>query len=950
MAKDGNIIKFSFKNYDQQHRMMVENYVRMVEAMFDKSTNDIAQLTAKLKTDGIFAFKDYPQLYSEVQDILQKLAYSVSTCIGLADEKEWLAACKKNDAFIDAIFDTTKLSKERLEQLHDRNLDALKTFQKRKIDGMNLSQRVWKYVDQYKDQIEQGLDVGLGEGRSAAQLARDLKQNLREPDRLFRRVRNKRGNLVLSKNAKAYHPGRGVYRSSVKNAQRLTRSEINMAYRESDQLRWQSMDFIVGYEIHRSTHEPLCKCKLCERLVGTYPKWFKFKGWHPQCMCYVTPILGDDQTFNENELGDLKAALRGTPYQHKAPKNMINDVPDEFKKWVDENIENQEDWASTPYFIKDNFVDGDLSKGLIGEPEPTKLTPLQIAEQRHAARTPEQIAALTKLAQERQDAINGAKQAMADFKGFDESYTNTLTDAYNHAKWDVVRKETAKLEQVKQQIQKAANDIKSLLDGIKDVDINKITQAIKDGKLFDIMQETGKLDAIKNELEALKYLDNPIDAAKQFSLAEAKGVNAAVEKKIDGWAGLSLADKKKKLEFEINYIENPSKYKSGAVQHSTWKVAQDAYKKELASVNEQITVQNLNDMKDTLKGFKTHSQIYHKLIKDFDSAMSAKDYTTAENLINQAIAKKAELQAVTAAQPTKLTAAQIKQILDDVKANQGDFDAQFIADYENAVANKQWKIARALAEKAQEKISPFANSAYTEARKNNAVWDKGDGSLAAKTLRGSASHDWLAATDAERDRIYEYTHHYCNINEPLTNRRYSGSQSKAEFLDRVQKIESYINRASLPEDMWFQRGETGGVRVIDSLLKFAGEKLSFNDFIANPQLLVGKTLQQGGFMSAGSQKGHGFSGELIFNIYAPKGTKATYVEPFSMFGNGDKRRWDGYKTFTSFSSEHETLFQRGTQMRVTKVEVKHGRYYVDVEIIGQDLKDLSYVNDNYIGY
>lgn len=411
MAKDGNIIKFSFKNYDQQHRMMVENYVRMVEAMFDKSTNDIAQLTAKLKTDGIFAFKDYPQLYSEVQDILQKLAYSVSTCIGLADEKEWLAACKKNDAFIDAIFDTTKLSKERLEQLHDRNLDALKTFQKRKIDGMNLSQRVWKYVDQYKDQIEQGLDVGLGEGRSAAQLARDLKQNLREPDRLYRRVRNKRGNLVLSKNAKAYHPGRGVYRSSVKNAQRLTRSEINMAYRESDQLRWQSMDFIVGYEIHRSTHEPLCKCKLCERLVGKYPKWFKFKGWHPQCMCYVTPILGDDQTFNENELGDLKAALRGTPYQHKAPKNMINDVPDEFKKWVDENIENQEDWASTPYFIKDNFVDGDLSKGLIGEPEPTKLTPLQIAEQRHAARTPEYIDALTKAWENRQQQMQAAQSS-----------------------------------------------------------------------------------------------------------------------------------------------------------------------------------------------------------------------------------------------------------------------------------------------------------------------------------------------------------------------------------------------------------------------------------------------------------------------------------------------------------------------------------------------------------
>lgn len=950
MANNGKIIKFSFKNYDQRHYFMVEQYVRMVDSLFDGATTDIAHLTSKLKSGDIFSFKDFPQINNEVQDILNKLASSISTVIELGDEKEWLAACKKNDAFIDAIFDTTKLSKEQLEQLHDRNLDALKTFQKRKIDGMNLSQRVWKYVDQYKDQIEQGLDVGLGEGRSAAQLARDLKQNLREPDRLFRRVRNKRGNLVLSKNAKAYHPGRGVYRSSVKNAQRLTRSEINMAYRESDQLRWQSMDFIVGYEIHRSTHEPLCKCKLCERLVGKYPKWFKFKGWHPQCMCYATPIIGDDETFNENELGDLKAALRGTSYQHKAPRNQIKDVPDEFKKWVNENIENQENWSSTPYFIKDNFIDSDLSKGLIGDKTAAKLTPLQIAEKRHAARTPEYIEEIKQKAKERQDTINEAKQAMSDFEGFDKSYTNTLTNAYNHAKWDVVRKETAKLEKIKQQIQKAANNIKSLLDGIKDIDTNIIAQAIKDGKLLNMMHETDKLDVIKNELEALKYLDNPIGAAKHFSLSEAKGVNAAVEKKIDSWSHLSLSDKKKKLEFEIGYVENPSKYKPDAVQHSTWKVAQDAYKKELASVNEQITVQNLNDMKDTLKGFKTHSSIYHKLIKDFDGAMSAKDYTAAENLINQAIAKKSELQAVTATQPTKLTAAQIKQILSDVKANKGDFDAQFIADYENAVANRQWKDARVLAETAQEKLSPFASSAYTEVRKNNAVWDKGDGSLAAKTLRGSASHDWLAATDAERDRIYEYTYHYCNINEPLTNRRYSGSQTKTEFLDRVQKIESYINRASLPEDMWFQRGETGGVRVIDSLLKFAGEKLSFNDFIANPQLLVGKTLQQGGFMSAGSQKGKGFSGELIFNIYAPKGTKATYVEPFSNFGYGDKRHWDGHRTFTSFSPEHETLFQRGTQMRVTKVEVKYGRWYVDVEIIGQEQRDLSYVNDSYIGY
>ena len=229
---------------------------------------------------------------------------------------------------------------------------------------MNLSQRVWRTVGQYKIQMESALDVGLGEGRSAQQLARDVKQNLKDPNRLFRRVRDKRGNLQLSKAAQAFHPGQGVYRSSVKNAQRLARTEINMAYRESDWARWQTLDFVVGFEIRRSNHEPKCKCDLCERLVGRYPKTFKFTGWHPQCMCVCVPILMDEETFDQNELADLKAALHGKEYQKQTAKNQVNDVPDGFKEWVQDHIEAQGNWGSTPYFIRDNFKNGDLSQGL----------------------------------------------------------------------------------------------------------------------------------------------------------------------------------------------------------------------------------------------------------------------------------------------------------------------------------------------------------------------------------------------------------------------------------------------------------------------------------------------------------------------------------------------------------------------------------------------------------
>lgn len=366
MAKRQKVKRFSVQTFDAAHYRQTEQYTQAVDALFDKATAEIARAAAKGKydPDKPFSFDDYPSVKAVMQSVTKQLASRITTVIETGSKKQWLFACGKNDGFISSILDTSKLSKAQLKKMQDQNLDALKTFQGRKVEGMNLSQRVWKYVGQYREQLEAALDAGLGEGRSAAQLSRDVRQNLKDPNRLFRRVRDKRGNLVLSKAAKAFHPGRGVYRSSAKNAARLTRSEINMAYRESDYLRWQSLDFVVGFEVKRSNHEPLCKCDICEKLKGRYPKHFKFKGWHPQCMCYAVPILMDEETFDENELGDLKAALRGTQYKRLEAKNVVVDVPDGFKEWVKEHEEAQANWSSTPYFIKDNFTDGKLSKGL----------------------------------------------------------------------------------------------------------------------------------------------------------------------------------------------------------------------------------------------------------------------------------------------------------------------------------------------------------------------------------------------------------------------------------------------------------------------------------------------------------------------------------------------------------------------------------------------------------
>src|SRR5690606_36428057 len=120
-------------------------------------------------------------------------------------------------------------------------------------------------------------------------LATQQKQYLIEPDRLYRRVRDLDGKLVLSKAAKEYNPGRGIYRSSYKNAMRLARTETNMAYREADNTRYATSQILLGYEVRLSANHP--RYDICDHLKGEYPKDFKFVGWHPQCMCYTVPKL-----------------------------------------------------------------------------------------------------------------------------------------------------------------------------------------------------------------------------------------------------------------------------------------------------------------------------------------------------------------------------------------------------------------------------------------------------------------------------------------------------------------------------------------------------------------------------------------------------------------------------------------------------------------------------------
>lgn len=244
---------------------------------------------------------------------------------------------------------------------------------------------------------------------------------------------------------------------------------------------------------------------------------------------------------------------------------------------------------------------------------------------------------------------------------------------------------------------------------------------------------------------------------------------------------------------------------------------------------------------------------------------------------------------------------------------------------------------------------------FSQERKDNAHWftnQNGSVKGADKVLRSVSGDVWKNASELEKDSIYEYTQSYHKFNEPLRGIEYGtnkflgvgnvnldeigvnyGGFKRGEVKKQIDAITSIIDKSTYTEDIWVQRGCGYG-----GMDKFFG--IDPDDFYLPEDELANKLLNttptEYGFMSTGVSKGKGFANKpIILNIYAPAGTKMMYVEPFSAFGNGAGRKWDGVSGQSSFGDEAEMLIQRETTFKVTKVEKSSGKIYIDLEIRGQ---------------
>jgi len=232
-----------------------------------------------------------------------------------------------------------ELSANKQASIFFREETVMAAFLAARMKGMDMSFRVWKRGT--RELVKQYLVAGLAEGRSADKISRDIRSLLRNPDKRFRRVRDKTtGKLKLSEPAKAFHPGRGVYRSSYKNALRLARNEVNIAYRHNDHVRIQNMDFVRGVRVNLSPSHP--EYDICDELQGLYPKEFRFVGWHPQCICYTTTELQSREEFIRNLNGGPKA-------------RPVRRIPKRAERYIKKNTEKLAKNRRRDYWLRDNF-------------------------------------------------------------------------------------------------------------------------------------------------------------------------------------------------------------------------------------------------------------------------------------------------------------------------------------------------------------------------------------------------------------------------------------------------------------------------------------------------------------------------------------------------------------------------------------------------------------------
>lgn len=347
------------RKYGELNKRLAK-YIMLVESIYEDLNLEAAKIVGitdfTIDSDRPFMWSDYPQTRKRIRDLQERFVEDIGSVIYSGTSEEWKNSNEVQDLLANKVLQTygATIGKEKYEILYQPNNDALKAFQQRKDKGFTISDKLWNQSTLYKQELEEAISCAIQKGTSAITLSKQISKYLLDFPQLQKDYKERFGKASRAMDCE--------YRSI-----RLAASEINMAYRQAENLRWQQMDFVVGYEIKLSNNHT-CNGKpfqdICDILAGKYPKDFQWTSWHPLCRCYKIPILKTEEEFWEWD---------GRNEATTASVNEVKDVPDAFKKWINENIQRAKSWDSAPYFIRDNdkYIREDFKVNVYNKTEKT---------------------------------------------------------------------------------------------------------------------------------------------------------------------------------------------------------------------------------------------------------------------------------------------------------------------------------------------------------------------------------------------------------------------------------------------------------------------------------------------------------------------------------------------------------------------------------------------------
>lgn len=322
--------------YQRRQAALIAQIIADIVLLYDELASTAAFLFAKrrLLLSGALP----PDVLAVLNTLTKNANDKVYAKLTEAIKTSWLRTNSKHDE-IEKLYDKGKKAKQgnkapagpKKPKPRTKNsgpYSSVDAYIDRTEYGKKLSGRVWKMSQHHKRVITRKLKLSLKDGTSAANLARDLKFSLHQEN-----------NALPA-------PGKGVYRNPRLNAERLTRTEINMAQNYADHDRWQGQWFITGIEVALSVNHPMID--ICDDMKGIYPKTFVFTGWHPQCRCISKPVMASQKVRDQMLEYQLGA-------RDKAPTvSYVEKIPKAADEYLKENAARISKWKNQPYWRHNN--------------------------------------------------------------------------------------------------------------------------------------------------------------------------------------------------------------------------------------------------------------------------------------------------------------------------------------------------------------------------------------------------------------------------------------------------------------------------------------------------------------------------------------------------------------------------------------------------------------------